>query len=80
MQLMERAAETDGEAFGPRFVAAFAQSNEGDTSPNTQGAFCGTSGSCQETRMTLSNLQRSCTDVSWDYSANDPIRSSLLYI
>ena len=43
-QMMERAAETDNASFGPRFVAAFAQSNEGDTSPNIQGAYCGQSG------------------------------------
>lgn len=30
--------------FGPRFVAAFCQSNVGDTSPNTLGAFCLDSG------------------------------------
>ena len=41
---MERTAEMNSTAFGPRFVAAFAQSNEGDTSPNIQGAYCGQSG------------------------------------
>ena len=44
VQVMERAAEADGVSFGPQFVAAFAQSNEGDTSPNIQGAYCGQSG------------------------------------
>ncbi len=43
-QLMERTAERDSASFGPRFMAAFAQSNEGDTSPNIQGAYCWQSG------------------------------------
>jgi neutral ceramidase len=34
-----------------KFVAAFAQSNEGDVSPNTLGAFCtGTDTPCDGTR------------------------------
>jgi neutral ceramidase len=36
-----RLAEQEGTCFGnPGFVAAFAQSNVGDTSPNVLGAFC----------------------------------------
>lgn len=35
------------------FVAAFAQANEGDVSPNTEGAYCtGTNIPCDDTRET----------------------------
>lgn len=37
----------------PNFVAAFAQSNEGDVSPNTLGVFCtGTDIPCDGTQET----------------------------
>lgn len=43
------------------FVAAFAQSNEGDVSPNTMGAFCiGTDIPCDGTRDSKCPNNSSC--------------------
>ena len=39
-QLMEKWAFNAGNVSQGEFVGAFAQANVGDTSPNTQGAFC----------------------------------------
>ena len=39
-QLMEKWALNSGNVSRGEFVGAFAQANVGDTSPNTQGAFC----------------------------------------
>lgn len=44
-QLMEKWASGSGSNVSDgNFVAAFAQANVGDTSPNTQGAFCADTG------------------------------------
>ena len=44
-QLMEKwAASSASNVSDSSFVAAFAQANVGDTSPNTQGAFCADTG------------------------------------
>jgi neutral ceramidase len=45
-----------------KFVAAFAQSNEGDVSPNTLGAYCtGTDIPCDGTRDTKCPNNGRCT-------------------
>eukprot|EP00899_Mesostigma_viride_P019015 jgi/Mesvir1/27114/Mv20792-RA.1 len=45
----------------PRVVAAFAQSNEGDVSPNTGGTFCGnTSVRCEEEHSTCGGKAEAC--------------------
>ena len=47
-QLMEKwASSKQSNVSSGDFVAAFAQANVGDTSPNTQGAFCADTGELQ---------------------------------
>lgn len=41
------------------FIAAFAQANVGDTSPNTQGAFCLDTSMCQNPSSLFCNAQTS---------------------
>lgn len=50
-------ASGGGSSFDPAFVAAFGQANVGDTSPNTQGAFC------QDTGEDSQLSSRDCTHV-----------------
>jgi neutral ceramidase len=42
------------------FVAAFAQSNEGDVSPNTRGAFCDNGSPCEVAHSTCGGYSENC--------------------
>ena len=64
-QIMERAARAEtGKGFAPGFIAAFGQSNVGDTSPNIQGAFCGDSGTKGDTQYgAIGSMSAVCKTV-----------------
>lgn len=47
---------------GP-FVAGFAQSNEGDVSPNTKGAFCENGEPCEPIHSTCNGYSQGCNSV-----------------
>ena len=48
-------------SMGPGFVAAFAQASVGDTSPNTQGAFCNDTGlPCDPIHSTCNGRNELC--------------------
>ena len=44
----------------PKFVGAIAQSNEGDVSPNTRGAFCDNGMPCEEAHSTCGGWSEGC--------------------
>ena len=55
------AGESAWNASDPDFVAAFAQSNSGDVSPNTEGAFCTDTGlPCDPSRSTCDGRNELC--------------------
>jgi hypothetical protein len=59
--VMHRVRSKFANPLGPPFVAAFCQSNVGDTSPNTQGAFCLDSGiQCDFNHSTCNGKNELC--------------------
>lgn len=61
VSVMRRVRNKFANPFSPPFVAAFCQSNVGDTSPNTQGAFCLDSGlRCDFNHSTCNDKNELC--------------------
>lgn len=63
--LFEKWKNNDHRSEGPPFVAAFAQANEGDVSPNTRGARCIDTGlECDALTSTCNGWVRTCRSES----------------
>lgn len=71
--LMEKVMNNNNLGSREKFVAAFAQTNEGDISPNTKGAFCEDGSQCDEKTSSCNGWTQGCNSIG---PGNDPFEST----